>query len=454
MIYSNWDDGHTRRVKAIVLGASVIFISLGVIWGTVFAVADRIVLSLFHVIMAILGAIFLFFARRGRLRIAAILEAHLIPLVIGVSCLFDTVPFGTQRATHLHFLSIAVGCYFVFRTRGVYLKFVIPAICLTAFIVFQNSSPLIHDPSLVIPQNEAWIGVLINTITSVAGLVMTVIIMNADLTVRHMIEMELRKAITNGDFKLYYQPQVNGAGQLVGAEALIRWRHHKMGNVAPSEFIPIAEETGLIVPIGNWALRTACAQLVQWQAQPETEHLTLSVNVSASQFRQPDFVRNVSDIINVSGANAKNLKLELTESMFVQDLEATIEKMNSLRATGIAWSLDDFGSGYSSLGVLHKFPLYQIKIDQSFIKDMMSNKSNFTIIEAVIALANKLNFQVIAEGVETADQLDRLREAGCFLFQGYFFSRPIDIDSFERYRIRQDLVAGGDRNAVARPERP
>ncbi|MGA7437033.1 MAG: EAL domain-containing protein [Luteibacter sp.] len=206
-----------------------------------------------------------------------------------------------------------------------------------------------------------------------------------------------------------------------------------MGNVPPFKFIPLAEKTGLIVPIGTCILRAACAQLAQWNAMPETTHLSLVVNISASQFRQHDFVQSIFEIVRLSGANPSKLKLELTESMFVDDTEATIAKMNALSALGVTWSLDDFGTGYSSLSVLNSFPLGQIKIDKSFVRDMLTNAASMIITEAIIELAGKLNLQVIAEGVETVEQLNRLRQAGCLNYQGYLFSPPLEIDAFARF---------------------
>ncbi|MCX5496366.1 EAL domain-containing protein [Kaistia dalseonensis] len=286
---------------------------------------------------------------------------------------------------------------------------------------------------MVIPAEAAEIGVWANTLTAMAELIFVVVIMNADLSTRRMMDIEMRKAIANGDFQLRYQPQINEAGKVVGAEALISWPHAKLGNVPPVKFIPLAEETGLIVPIGNWVLRAACAQLAQWEAEPETRHLTIAVNVSASQFRQPDFVQSVSEIVRLSGVTPSKLKLELTESMFVDNVDATVAKMNALKAIGIIWSLDDFGTGYSSLSVLKSFPLGQIKIDQSFVRDMLTNASNMVVTEAIIELAGKLNLEVIAEGVETVEQLDRLRETGCRTYQGYLFSPPLDIDAFGKF---------------------
>jgi diguanylate cyclase len=433
MIDSTWDDGHTRRVKAMLLSASILTIVLGVSWCIGYLLEGRPILAMIYMTMASSGLGLAWLIMRDQLRLAAMIEAHLLPIFTGVFCLFDTVPVGLPHAMQLHFLPLAIASHFIFRREHVYFKFVLPALSLVAFLIFANMSPAIPDSATVIPRWDAWIGVWVHTITALAGLVVALLIMNSDLTVRHMMEGEIRKAIAKGEFRLHYQPQLNEAGQVIGAEALIRWRHGKMGNIPPGKFIPLAEETGLIVPIGNWVLRAACMQLALWQARPETEHLTLAVNVSASQFHQPDFVQVVTEIVRLSGINPSRLKLELTESMFVDNIDATVAKMNALRATGIAWSLDDFGTGYSSLSVLHRFPLAQVKIDQSFVRDMLSNKSNMVIIEAIIDLARNLGLQVLAEGIETTDQHLRLREAGCRAYQGYLFSPPIDIDSFEKF---------------------
>jgi diguanylate cyclase len=415
------------------MGSGIIAVLMGIGWGTAFIVFNRPLLAGMHAGLFIFGLVLFWLAYRERLKAASLLAGHVLPLFVAVSCLFDNVPDGVHRATQMHFLSVALGGYFVFRRNSIYMKYVIPALCLVAFAVFSNTSIGIHDPALVIPQDVAAAGVWVNTITAVAELVFIVIIMNSDLTVRRMMDVEMRKAIANGDFELYYQPQINDAGAVVGAEALIRWRHARMGNVPPVKFIPLAEETGLIVPIGNWVLRAACAQLAEWEARPETRHLTMSVNVSASQFRQPDFVQSVSEIVRLSGIIPSKLKLELTESMFIDNVDSTTAKMKALGAIGIVWSLDDFGTGYSSLSVLHRFPLRQVKIDKAFVRDMLTNKSNMVVTEAIIELAEKLGLQVLAEGVETPEQLERLRQAGCLMYQGYLFSPPVDIKAFGEF---------------------
>ncbi|EKN01490.1 bifunctional diguanylate cyclase/phosphodiesterase [Acidocella sp. MX-AZ02] len=415
---------------ANLLGSGLITILVGLGWSAAFIHFDRPVLAALNADLVVFGITLVWFAYQGRLAAAASLAGHLLPFFIAVACLFDTVPVGVYRATHLHFLAVALGGYFVFRDGSVYMKYVMPACCLIGFVVFSNTSISFHDPKLVIPASAAEIGAWTNTLIAMGELIFIVVIMNADLSVRRTMDVEMRKAIANGDFQLHYQPQINEAGRVVGAEVLIRWRHAKMGNVPPVKFIPLAEETGLIVPIGNWVLRSACAQLAQWEAQQHTQHLTMAVNVSASQFRQPDFVQTVSEIIRLSGVTPSKLKLELTESMFIDNVDATVAKMIALKAIGISWSLDDFGTGYSSLSVLNRFPLGQIKIDKSFVRDMLTNARNMVVTQAIIELAGKLNLQVIAEGVETREQLNRLREVGCLNYQGYFFSPPLDIDAF------------------------
>ncbi|OYU33057.1 MAG: hypothetical protein CFE39_00420 [Comamonadaceae bacterium PBBC2] len=222
------------------------------------------------------------------------------------------------------------------------------------------------------------------------------------------------------------------AGDGTGAEVLLRWPHPQRGMVPPNEFITLAEDTGLILPLGNWVLETACHQLTQWAQNPSTAHMTLAVNVSARQFRQQDFVSYVLDLIQYTGANPRRLKLELTESMLVKDVEDTIAKMTALKVEGIGFSLDDFGTGYSSLSYLKRLPLDQLKIDQSFVRDLMTDPNDAAIARTVIALGHSLGLNVIAEGVETAEQRRFLAEQGCDAYQGYLFGRPMPIADLEQ----------------------
>lgn len=242
------------------------------------------------------------------------------------------------------------------------------------------------------------------------------------------LEDELRKALAKQQFKLYYQIQVEGAERLQGAEALIRWPHPERGLISPAEFIPLAEETGLIVPIGQWVLETACAQLKTWQQTPATRELVLSINVSAKQFFQADFSQKVHNAIQQYAINPQLLKLELTESLLIENIEETIAIMDTLGTVGVQFSLDDFGTGYSSLQYLKKLPLNQLKIDQSFVRDIAVDKGDQAIVRTIIAMAASLNLNVIAEGVETDEQRRFLWENGCTTYQGYLFSKPIPIE--------------------------
>jgi len=255
--------------------------------------------------------------------------------------------------------------------------------------------------------------------------------MQQSINARATLEEELHKAVTNQEFRLHYQIQVDSSGHPLGAETLIRWQHPERGVVSPVHFIPLAEECGLIIPIGQWVLETACAQLKSWQPKALTRDLVLAVNISATQFHQAEFVDQVNATILRHALDPTRLKLELTESLLLDDIEQVIVTMNALKMIGIKFSLDDFGTGYSSLQYLKQLPLDQLKIDQSFVRDLVSSHSEKVIVRTIIAMAKSLNFDVIAEGVETEDQRQILFNNGCNNYQGYLFSKPVPIDQFE-----------------------
>ncbi|MFZ6673288.1 bifunctional diguanylate cyclase/phosphodiesterase [Undibacterium sp. Xuan67W] len=264
--------------------------------------------------------------------------------------------------------------------------------------------------------------------------------MQAVLVVRMMLESNLRLALANNQFELYYQVQVNSDGNLIGAEALLRWIHPDRGFISPADFIPLAEETGLIIPIGLWVLETACAQLKQWENNEDTRHLSLAVNVSAKQFKQADFVDTFSEIVSRHDIDPTRLKIELTESTVLDNVDATTEKMHELKKLGISFSMDDFGTGYSSLAYLQRLPLNQLKIDQSFVRDLSDDENDATIVRAIISLGTNLGLNVIAEGVETSAQRSFLIEHNCYAFQGYLFSKPVPMDGFLKLLKRPELL--------------
>ncbi|WP_439860832.1 putative bifunctional diguanylate cyclase/phosphodiesterase [Pseudomonas sp. MBLB4136] len=263
--------------------------------------------------------------------------------------------------------------------------------------------------------------------------------MQAVVTARARLEADLRQGLQKAEFFLHFQPQLSNEGRILGAEALVRWQHPERGSVSPDEFISLAEETGLILPLGRWVLEVACAQLVAWAGYPETAGLTLAVNVSARQFHHPDFVTEVLAVLQGAGADPRKLKLELTEGLLIEDMESTIAKMVELKERGIGLSLDDFGTGYSSLSYLKSLPLDELKIDQSFVRDVLIDPNDAAIACAIVSLSQSLGLVVIAEGVETEAQRAFLVNHGCRVHQGYLFSRPVPAEQFMAF-VRERLM--------------
>ena len=250
---------------------------------------------------------------------------------------------------------------------------------------------------------------------------------------RIVLERELEDAIGLEQFVLYYQPLIDIDDKVIGAEALIRWQHPTRGLLPPSEFIPVAEENGMITRIGLWVLHQACSQLAKWAEEPMFAGLTISINVSARQFREGGFVREVTSAVRQAGIDPGLLKLELTESQLAVSMQEIISSMVELSNLGLRFSLDDFGTGYSSMAYLKLLPLDQLKIDKSFIRDLLADPNDAAIASIIVALSQSLGLSTVAEGVETSEQKRALVNMGCTLFQGYFFSVPLSLKSFESY---------------------
>jgi diguanylate cyclase (GGDEF)-like protein len=270
--------------------------------------------------------------------------------------------------------------------------------------------------------------------------------MDEHMQARRTMEQDLRKALPSGEFELYYQPVVNlRSGTVSGFEALIRWNHPQRGLISPAAFIPLAEETGFIVPMGEWVIRQACLTAARWP-----EHLHVAVNISASQFRSTGLMQIIVGALAASGLKATRLEIEITETVLLQDREATLGILHQLRALGVRIAMDDFGTGYSSLTYLQSFPFDKIKIDRSFVKDITENAGSLNIVRAVAALANGMGMTATAEGVETTEQLDRITAEGCTEMQGYLFSRPLPAADIERLFVsRQKTEAASGQSAVA-----
>jgi EAL domain-containing protein (putative c-di-GMP-specific phosphodiesterase class I) len=255
--------------------------------------------------------------------------------------------------------------------------------------------------------------------------------MNEESLERVRIETALRNALERDEFVLHYQPQVDlASGEIVGMEALIRWEHPELGTVPPVRFVSVAEETGLIVQIGAWVMRTAAAQNKAWQ-DAGLGRLRVAVNLSARQFGDPDLIGGIEAVLADTGLDPDCLEIELTESLFMSEATAAVELLHRMKALGVNLSIDDFGTGYSSLSYLSRFPIDVLKIDRSFVADITHDANDAAIVSSIIALAHNLKLSVIAEGVETLEQLDYLRSQGCDEMQGYYFSRPLPAAEFE-----------------------
>ena len=246
------------------------------------------------------------------------------------------------------------------------------------------------------------------------------------------LEVDLRHAVPEHQLRLYYQIQVNNDHQPIGVEGLVRWKHPKRGLISPAQFIPIAEESSLMLEIGHWVLQTACQQLAVWSKNEKTRNLTIAVNVSAQQFRSYSYVAEVAATVHAHQIDPSRLKLELTESVILNDVADIVAKMHALKELGVGLSLDDFGTGYSSLSYLKLLPLDQIKIDQSFVHDISTDQNDAVLVQAIIDMARNFRLNVIAEGVETEAQLAFLKQYGCEAFQGYLFSKPVPLEDFEK----------------------
>jgi EAL domain-containing protein (putative c-di-GMP-specific phosphodiesterase class I) len=257
---------------------------------------------------------------------------------------------------------------------------------------------------------------------------------------RGLLESSLRVALELNEISLHYQLQVDSSGHAIGVEALLRWTNPQLGFVPPVNFIPVAEESGLILPIGMWVLETACKQLSAWQSSPQFSHLSIAVNVSAIQFREPGFVSIIQDVLQRSGIKPEKLKLELTESLVIDNIDDSVRKMNEIKALGVKFSMDDFGTGYSSLSYLSRLPFDQLKIDQSFVRTITTDQHNAAIVQTIISMAQSLGMDVIAEGVETEDQREFLDLRGCPAYQGYLYAKPTPIAELEALVVRLNTV--------------
>jgi len=432
---------HKRRVRLMLWVGAALLVVLGVGWGLFFILKGAWAIVAADAVMLGVGISIAVLAHRKRTRMAFfLLVGSMFVLIVAMSLLLDVPTAQVPRSTHHFMLVLAVASLLFLRNDHVLLRYAVTGACFVAFVVLASTNMGI-DSAYALPDSMRMGGTWVNNTFSAIGVYSLMHIMIADLAEHSSLEVDLRKGLVRGEFFLVYQPQVTSQGQVTGAEALLRWRHPTLGLVPPDEFIPLAEQTGLILPLGSWVLGTACTQLVVWSGQAGMAELTLSVNVSVQQFRQPDFVQQVQSVMDRTGVRAQQLKLELTESSLAHDMEDIILKMEKLKALGVGFSLDDFGTGYSSLNYLKRLPLDQLKIDQSFVRDVLTDPNDAAIACMVIGLGKSLHFTVIAEGVETEGQRAFLVQNDCHRFQGYLFSKPVPSAQFSEYFLKHTAAS-------------
>ncbi|ARV17542.1 Phytochrome-like protein cph2 [Curvibacter sp. AEP1-3] len=431
---------HRHRIRLILWVSAGLLMGLGAGWSVFFGLTGEYEVAVVEFGLLLTGGCVAWLTHLRRTRAAFLLVSLVTYVVIGLFSLYFDVPDAVApRTSHLFLLVLTLASLLVLRNEPPVLRWSLTAVLMVTFVVFASTSWSIPS-EFNIPASVRRIGVWINASTAMLGMLALVHILLTETAEANTLERDIERGIARNEFFLVYQPQVQSDGRAMGAEALLRWRHPQLGLVSPGDFIPVAEESGLILPLGSWVLQEACQTLQRWAKLPVMAGLSLSVNVSAKQFLQADFVQQVASAMERHGVVAARLKLELTESMLVQDMNDIIAKMHSLHALGVGCSLDDFGTGFSSLSYLKKLPLDQIKIDQAFVRDVLTDPSDAAIARTVLQLGESLGFAVIAEGVETEGQRDFLLANHCRLFQGYLYSRPLASIDFEMY-VADKLVA-------------
>ncbi|WP_051960883.1 putative bifunctional diguanylate cyclase/phosphodiesterase [Devosia riboflavina] len=421
----------SRLILAYKISAAAVS-ALSVFWAAVFAVQGQPMLSLGQIFLTLLCLVSLKLANAGRVTTSLyVTQFALLAFVLGLCLMFDVPNGDLPRVSHLFLLPLALVGYINFKTNRSPIQAVLIGASLLGFIALSSTHYALPFAQPIADDIRIY-GVWVNSIIATALSALCVYALQAEIERTDRLARNLADALWREEFELYYQPQVDRNGRRIGAEALLRWTPAGGKPISPAEFIPAAEQAGLMGRIGYWVLQQAMQTLADWAKNEETRHLTLSVNVSASQFLEDGFERSVLNLIETFGIDPTRLKIELTESVMVANPELVTAKMHVLRAVGIGMALDDFGTGYSSLGYLRQLPLTQLKIDRSFVQSMMENKRSAALVRSIVQMGLDLELDVLAEGVETREQVNFLTQNGCQAYQGFLFGRPVPLDDFMR----------------------
>ena len=421
----------TRMVVAYKYG-SLVIAGIGLVWAVVFAAMGSWWMAAIEAAAFAIGIAIHLLILSNHLTFGILAgQAALMVIIIFVGLSLDVPTVEAPRVSHIYLLALAAMGYLNYQREKSYTQLALIGLCLLSFIALA-STPLATQLMVPMPDMVRSIGSWANTIMATTILVFCIHAMQAEFVRQDTLSHDLVTALWNDEFDLVYQPQVDLSQSTIGAEALLRWNSPKRGVVSPVEFIPQAEKLGLMVAIGGWVLEKGCRTLAEWGKHPDFRHLSLSINVSASQLMQEDFEELVRDTLDKTGADPQRLILELTESMLVTDMELVIAKLDRLHELGITNALDDFGTGFSSLSYLRRMPIQQIKIDKSFVQDSVSSERGASFVKNVVHIGHDLGHNVLAEGVETREQHTLLALVGSLQFQGYLYGRPMALADFER----------------------
>jgi len=402
-------------------------------WCTVFLILHEWSMASSDILL-IIAAIICWGVAEKRSFSAGLMLAQIVHIAYAIYfCLFFDIPeIDAPRTTHLYLLTIALVGYINYQRQKSLLQLLIILLSLATFSVFSAAN-LVFPFAEPIPPELRSVLPWINGILSTAILSGGIVAMHIDFSRRSEKIRSLQNAIYNDEFVIYYQPLLNSLGHISGAEALLRWNHPKKGLVPPSEFIPDAQQAGLMPSVGEWVIVNAFKELAEWRLDPKTSHLTLSINVTVDHLMKPDFVQSLLNQAKIAQITPSLVKIELTESVFASDIETVVAKMTALSNAGFRFSLDDFGTGFSSLSYLRRLPLEQIKIDRSFVFGAKESMKGAVIARHIARMGLDLKLEVLAEGIETPEQWSLMKSFGCTAFQGFYFSRPLSIADFREF---------------------
>ncbi len=430
--YAVQSPAYDRRRRQMLALASLFITVSALGWAAHHFIAGEQELLLLQLVIAALGAVTWPLVRLQLPRTAVYYFCTVaVLMVVAQAVVLDVPTPAVPRLIQLYLLPLVICCWFLLMHDNRHARFAFAGVILMAFVALTGSlasfgfQPRLPDE---VRSSGAWV---IAALTSVAIVMSLRVILN-ELRENSALALDFARGITSSQIELFLQPQCSRDGEICGAEALMRWRHPKRGYVSPAEFIPMAERTELIIPAGEQLTRMVCDLLETWKSDPVLGALTVSVNVSGVQLYSPVAAQRLMDVVDGHGAKQQSLKFELTESMLVSDFEAIRQRMATLRAMGVRLALDDFGTGFSSLSYLRQLPLDQLKVDQSFVRELPADETSRTLARGIIRLGMELGLEVVAEGTENPQQVQCLNEMGCQIFQGFYFSKPVPVTEFVR----------------------